>query len=219
MCRRYATRTPPTFRSRPCRYSIWSASSSAGSRPSPTLSGSTVPHDDGEYAITRSVPSVRSASTTSATWSASRSAKLQPPVVIADPPERGIDHTPEDHRIRAFRPGSCDHALPALRRRTMTSDLNPNHDDPAEGPRDASFSSGSGAETPNEAGSDAARDTTAKANEMIEQFRDAVEDFAEKAAPAVKEFSAKAAEFVAVAADKAAPMVQRAGEVTADASG
>ena len=101
----------------------------------------------------------------------------------------------------------------------MTSDLNPHHDDPAEGPREASFSSGSGAETPNEAGSDATREPAAKANEMIEQFRDAVEDFAEKAAPAVKEFSAKAAELVAVAADKAAPLVQRAGEVTADASG
>ena len=101
----------------------------------------------------------------------------------------------------------------------MSDALNPNHDDPAEGPRDAGFSSEGGAETSHEAGGEAAKDTAAKANEMIEQFRDAVEDFAEKATPAVKEFSAKAAELVAVAADKAAPVVQRAGEVTADASG
>jgi hypothetical protein len=101
----------------------------------------------------------------------------------------------------------------------MTDDVTPQHDEPAEGPRDAGFSSESGAETPKDPAGDAVRDSAAKANEMIEQFRDAVEDFAEKAAPAVKEFSAKAAELVAVAADKAAPLVQRAGEVTADASG
>lgn len=101
----------------------------------------------------------------------------------------------------------------------MTDPLNPNHDEPAEGPRDASFSSENGAATAKDAAGDATRDTAAKANEMIEQLRDAVEDLAEKAAPAVKEFSAKAAELVAVAADKAAPLVQRAGEVTADASG
>jgi hypothetical protein len=101
----------------------------------------------------------------------------------------------------------------------MTDDLNPKHDEPAEGPRDAGFSSEGGAETVNDAAGDASRDTAAKANEVIDQIRDAVEDFAEKAAPAVKEFSAKAAELVAVAADRAAPLVQRAGEVTADASG
>lgn len=101
----------------------------------------------------------------------------------------------------------------------MTDPLNPSHDEPAEGPRDPGFSGDAGAETAKDAASDATRDTAAKANEVIEQIRDAVEDFAEKAAPAVKEFSAKAAELVAVAADKAAPLVQKAGEVTADASG
>jgi hypothetical protein len=101
----------------------------------------------------------------------------------------------------------------------MPDDVTPSHDEPAEGPRDAGYSSDSGAQTGDDPAGDAARDTAAKANEMIDQFREAVEDLAEKAAPAVKEFSAKAAELVAVAADKAAPLVQRAGEVTADASG
>jgi hypothetical protein len=100
----------------------------------------------------------------------------------------------------------------------MPDDLNPSHSEPAEGPRDAAFSSDAGAETTGEPGGPAAN-SAAKANEMLEQLRDAVEDLAEKAAPAVREFSAKAAELVAVAADKAAPLVQRAGEVTADASG
>lgn len=101
----------------------------------------------------------------------------------------------------------------------MTDPLNPSHDEPAEGPRDTGFTGDTGPETAKNAADDTARDTAAKANEVIEQIRDAVEDFAEKAAPAVKEFSAKAAELVAVAADKAAPLVQKAGEVTADASG
>jgi hypothetical protein len=96
----------------------------------------------------------------------------------------------------------------------MTDPLNPMHDEPAEGPRDAGYSGDAVKGT-----GDTARETAAKAGEVIEQIRDAVEDFAEKATPAVKEFSAKAAELVAVAADKAAPFVQKAGEVTADASG
>jgi hypothetical protein len=96
----------------------------------------------------------------------------------------------------------------------MTDPMNPTHDEPAEGPRDPGFD-GDASKDPR----DTARETAAKAGEVFEQIRDAVEDFAEKATPAVKEFSAKAAEIVAVAADKAAPIVQRAGEVTADASG
>lgn len=97
----------------------------------------------------------------------------------------------------------------------MTDPLNPQHDEPAEGPRDSDYSASAGAETAR----DAAGNAPAKANEVLEQIRDVVEDFAEKAAPTVREFSAKAAELVAVAADKAAPIVQKAGEVTADASG
>src|SRR6476469_3779678 len=74
----------------------------------------------------------------------------------------------------------------------MTDPLNPNHDEPAEGPRDDAYSAPSGADTN--------------------------QDTAEKAAPTVRELSAKAAELVAVAADKAAPIAKQAGEATAGAS-
>lgn len=57
------------------------------------------------------------------------------------------------------------------------------------------------------------------ATSILESVRDAVDDLAERAAPSVREFSARAAELAAVAADRAAPMVKRAGEVTADATG
>ena len=85
----------------------------------------------------------------------------------------------------------------------MTDPLNPAHDEPAEGPRDAGFTGQTSPETAKDTASDAAKDTaadaSAKANEVFEQIRDVVEDFAEKAAPTVREFSAKAAELVAVA--------------------
>ncbi len=100
----------------------------------------------------------------------------------------------------------------------MTDPFNPSHDEPAEGPRDADFSGGSGAETARDAAGDAASGTSAKANEMFDQFKDAVSDFAERAAPTVREYSARAAEFVAVAADKAGPLAAKAGTATADAS-
>jgi hypothetical protein len=105
---------------------------------------------------------------------------------------------------------------------SMTDPLNPSHQEPAEGPRDADFSAAPGAETTKDAGGaagDATANASARANEVIDQIRDVVEDLAERAAPTVREISAKAAEIVAVAADKAVPVVQRAGEVTAEASG
>lgn len=93
----------------------------------------------------------------------------------------------------------------------MTDPTTPDHDQPAEGPRDSAYSAPDpGATGPSNA---------AKAGDVIESIREAVEDFAEKAAPTVRQFSAKAAEIVASAADKAAPLAQKAGEVTADASG
>jgi hypothetical protein len=100
----------------------------------------------------------------------------------------------------------------------VTDPLNPSHDEPAEGPRDADYSSSSGAETAKDAGDDAAANASAKATEVLGQIRVAVDDLAVKAAPTVREFSAKAADLVAVAADKAAPIAHKAGEVTADAS-
>jgi hypothetical protein len=93
----------------------------------------------------------------------------------------------------------------------MTDPTSPNHDQPAEGPRDSSYSAPDPAAT--------GPSNAAKAGDVLESIREAVEDFAEKAAPTVRQFSAKAAEIVATAADKAAPLAQKAGEVTADASG
>lgn len=99
----------------------------------------------------------------------------------------------------------------------MTDPTSPIHEEPAEGPRDAAYSA------PDPAGTGDSTNTgpgaAAKAGDVIESIREAVEDFAEKAAPTVRQFSAKAAEIVATAADKAAPLAQKAGEVTADASG
>lgn len=92
----------------------------------------------------------------------------------------------------------------------MTDPLNPNHDEPAEGPRDSSYSTPSGA--------DSAKDAGARASEVLDQIKVAVDDIVEKATPTVRDLSAKAAELVAVAADRAAPLAQKAGEVTADAS-
>lgn len=107
----------------------------------------------------------------------------------------------------------------------MTDPMKPNHDQPVEGSRSESYtrpdagnlggSTGSTGSTSDDAGNG----TSAKATDVLEQIREAVEDFAEKAAPVVRQFSAKAAEVVASAADKAAPVAQKAGEVAADASG
>ncbi len=66
---------------------------------------------------------------------------------------------------------------------------------------------------------DAGSHAPATATNILESFRDAVDDLAERATPTVREFSARAAELTAVAADKAAPFARRAGEVTSEASG
>ena len=102
----------------------------------------------------------------------------------------------------------------------MTDPTTPDHDQPVEGSRSESYTApdagnlgASSSDTGN--GSSAA----AKASDVIETLRDAVEDFAEKAGPVVRQASAKAAEVIATAADRAAPLAQKAGEVTADASG
>lgn len=102
----------------------------------------------------------------------------------------------------------------------MTDPTTPNHDQPVEGSRSESYT---GPDAGNLGSSNGAADTgngaAAKATDVLETLRDAVEDFAEKAGPVVRQFSVKAADVVATAADKAAPLAHKAGEAAADASG
>lgn len=99
----------------------------------------------------------------------------------------------------------------------MTDPTTPQHDQPVEGSRSESYT------RPDDGNLGASTDTdnsaAAKAADVFETIRDAVEDFAEKASPVVRQFSVKAAEVVATAADKAVPLAHKAGEVTAEASG
>lgn len=102
----------------------------------------------------------------------------------------------------------------------MTDPTTPNHDQPVEGSRSDSYTRPDDGNLGGSTGApDPAAGAGAKATDVLETLREAVEDFAEKAAPVVRQFSAKAAEVVATAADKAVPLAQRAGEATADASG
>ena len=100
----------------------------------------------------------------------------------------------------------------------MTDPNSPQHDQPVEGSRSESYTrpDDGNVDGPNDASTDGA---AAKAADVFETIRDAVEDFAEKASPVVRQFSVKAAEVVATAADKAVPLAHKAGEVTAEASG
>ena len=97
----------------------------------------------------------------------------------------------------------------------MTDPTTPNHDQPVEGSRSESYTRSRRRQprrheriVQHDAGTGAA----AKANDVIEQIRVAVEDFAEKATPVVRQFSVKAAEVVAIAADKAGPLAHKAGD-------
>jgi hypothetical protein len=102
----------------------------------------------------------------------------------------------------------------------MTDPTTPNHDQPVEGSRSESYTTPDAGNLGASSGpADAGNGAAAKATDVLETLRDAVEDFAEKASPVVRQFSAKAAEVVATAADKAVPLAHKAGEVTADASG
>ena len=100
----------------------------------------------------------------------------------------------------------------------MTDPTTPQHDQPVEGSRRDAYTQ---PDDGNLGGPDTApgAGATAKATDVFETIRDAVEDFAEKATPVVRQFSVKAAEVVATAADKAAPFAHKAGEATAEASG
>ena len=102
----------------------------------------------------------------------------------------------------------------------MYDPTTPNHDQPVEGSRSDSYTA------PDDGNLGSALTTTttgngaaAKANDVFETLRVAIEDFAERASPAVRQFSARAAEVVATAADKAVPLAHKAGDATADASG
>src|SRR5688572_24755976 len=104
----------------------------------------------------------------------------------------------------------------------MTDPTTPQHDQPVEGSRSDSYTR---PDDGNVGGSNGAHDAdtgagaAAKASDVIETIRVAVEDFAEKAAPVVRQFSVKAADAVATAADKAVPLAHKAGDAAADASG
>jgi hypothetical protein len=101
----------------------------------------------------------------------------------------------------------------------MTDPTTPNHDQPVEGSRSESYTAPDAGNLGGTSdASDAGAAASAKATDVIETIRVAVEDFAEKAAPVVRQFSVKAAEVVATAADKAAPLAHKAGDATADAS-
>ena len=112
----------------------------------------------------------------------------------------------------------------------MTDQTAPNHEEPAEGPRDDDFSAPGGAETGADDGPNTAKGTgwsspggagtgaASNATGILESLRDALDDLFERATPTVKEVSVKAAELVGTAADKAAPVARKAGEATADAS-
>ena len=82
----------------------------------------------------------------------------------------------------------------------MTDPMTPNHDQPVEGSPSKSYTT---PDDGNIGGSDPGATAGAKATDVLEQLREAVEDFAEKATPVVRQFSAKAAEMAAVTADKA----------------
>ena len=104
----------------------------------------------------------------------------------------------------------------------MTDPTTPQHDQPVEGSRSESYTrpddgniGGSNGTSDADTGTGAA----AKASDVIESIRVAVEDFAEKATPVVRQFSVKAADAVATAADKAVPLAHKAGDAAADASG
>lgn len=102
----------------------------------------------------------------------------------------------------------------------MTDPTTPKHDQPVEGSRSESSTgpdAGKLGSTTGDTGN--GNGASAKASDVLETLRDAVEDFAEKAGPVVRQFSVKAADVVATAADKAAPLAHKAGEVAADASG
>lgn len=62
-------------------------------------------------------------------------------------------------------------------------------------------------------------DARATAERMLGQLQSMIDNVATQAAPVVRQIGAKAAELAAVAADRAGPLVHRAADATADASG
>ena len=101
----------------------------------------------------------------------------------------------------------------------MTDPKTPQHDQPVEGSRSDSYTRPDDGNVGGSNGASTDNGAAAKAADVFETIRDAVEDFAEKATPVVRQFSVKAAEVVASAADKAGPLAHKAGDAAADASG
>ena len=101
----------------------------------------------------------------------------------------------------------------------MTDPLNPNHDEPAEGPRDApTRRRPARIRAQGRRGRRRGERERQGQREVSSQIRSRSRTSPRRPRPTVREFSAKAAELVAVAADKAAPIAHKAGEATAGAS-
>ena len=110
----------------------------------------------------------------------------------------------------------------------MTDPTAPNHDEPAEGPRDDDYSAPGGADTACRPGADATgwgspggAGTGGRHERDLASSRACATPsttWSSAPTPTVKEYSVKAAELAAIAADKAAPLARKAGEATADAS-
>jgi ElaB/YqjD/DUF883 family membrane-anchored ribosome-binding protein len=86
---------------------------------------------------------------------------------------------------------------------------------PGGGAADETF----GWTTPDQETTAGGGDARATAERAIAQLQSMIDSLATQAAPVVRQIGAKAAELAAVAADRAGPLVHKAADATADASG
>jgi len=86
---------------------------------------------------------------------------------------------------------------------------------PTAGGADETF----GWTAPDDEAASTGSDARATAERMLGQLQSMIDNVATQAAPVVRQIGAKAAELAAVAADRAGPLVHRAADATADASG
>jgi hypothetical protein len=94
------------------------------------------------------------------------------------------------------------------------------HDPSATGaPTGSSADETFGWTAPDDESAPAGGDARAAAERMLGQLQSMIDNVATQAAPVVRQIGAKAAELAAVAADRAGPLVHRAADATADASG
>ena len=108
----------------------------------------------------------------------------------------------------------------------MTDQTTPNHDEPAEGPRDDDYSARWRCRTMRHRRrpwADRRRRRAAARRpprpRSSSQLRDAIDDLVERAGPTVETYSAKAAERRRRRRRQGGPFARKAGEATADASG